>query len=59
MNRRDFFKLGFGGTGFVVGGGLVSGLDTAASSSHLNKGGHPWWVETTLSPKLVIDDKVY
>lgn len=59
MNRRDFFKLGFGGTGVMVGGGLVSGLNTPASSSHLNKGGHPWWVETTLSPKLVIDDKVY
>lgn len=59
MNRRDFFKLGAGGMGAVVGGTLASDLERSVTFSKTNGHGHPWWVKTIDKPKLAVDDSVY
>jgi len=59
MNRRDFFKLGFGGAGLAVSNNLVSSADKISPSTGPQNHGHPWWVQKLDKPKLKIDERVY
>ncbi len=59
MNRRDFFRLGAGGMGAVVGGTLASELERSATTTTVQGNGHPWWVKTIDKLKLAVDDSVY
>jgi len=59
MNRRDFFKFGFGGAGLAVGSGLASSADNSPSSPGRSVYGHPRWVKMIPRPKLAVDDNIY
>jgi len=59
MNRREFFKLGFGSTFLAAGGGLASTTNKTSPNHNGFAQGHPWWVKKLEKPKLSVNDKVY
>jgi len=59
IKRRDFLKYGLGGTGLILGGGVVTHSVLSVSQNTKKNYYRPRWIKKIGKSKMEIDDSVY